>query len=200
LIRSIIHSLGPVLPSFAAQQVGSCLGYTGRGANAFGKAARDPNVWSGRALQEVFIDLESAVLHQCIRSLIGALAPDHHGYQRACDLISGQASNRAIRVTSVRVRREDRSPFRLILSQTSAGKAVGYLINSSSSCLRCSFVRAWRPFLRPDLRATDAPRAGAVKAGRRSGLASRVHAARPRLDGPEHGARITLNGRPSHRS
>jgi hypothetical protein len=27
----------------------------------------DPNVWSGRALQEVF-----AVLHQCIRSLIGA--------------------------------------------------------------------------------------------------------------------------------
>src|SRR5579872_3321016 len=50
-----------------------------------------------------FIDLESAVLHQCIRSLIGALAPDHHGYQRACDLISGQASNRAIRVTSVRV-------------------------------------------------------------------------------------------------
>jgi hypothetical protein len=37
------------------------------------------------------------------------VAPDHHGYQRACDLISGQASNRAIRVTSVRVRREDRT-------------------------------------------------------------------------------------------
>ena len=50
---------------------------------------------SGRALQEVFIDLASAVLHQCIRSLIGArCAPDHHGYQRACVLISGQARRR----------------------------------------------------------------------------------------------------------
>jgi len=44
-------------------------------------------------LQEVFVDLALAVLHQCIRSLIGArCAPDHHGYQRACVLISGQAS------------------------------------------------------------------------------------------------------------
>src|SRR5262249_53527722 len=35
----------------------------------------------------------SAVLHQCIRPLIGAFcAPGHHGYQRACDLISGEAS------------------------------------------------------------------------------------------------------------
>jgi hypothetical protein len=33
-----------------------------------------------------------AVLHQCIRPLIGAYAPGHHGYQRACVLISGQAS------------------------------------------------------------------------------------------------------------
>src|SRR5580704_11739821 len=30
----------------------------------------------------------SSVLHQCIRPLIGAYAPDHHGYQRACVLIS----------------------------------------------------------------------------------------------------------------
>src|SRR5258708_27095890 len=37
--------------------------------------------------------LADAVLRQCIRSLIGACAPGHHGYQRACDLISGQASN-----------------------------------------------------------------------------------------------------------
>src|ERR1035437_7186673 len=35
-----------------------------------------------------------AVLHQCIRPLIGACcAPGHHGYQRACDLISGKASS-----------------------------------------------------------------------------------------------------------
>ena len=32
------------------------------------------------------------VLHQCIRPLLGACAPGHHGYQRASDLISGQAS------------------------------------------------------------------------------------------------------------
>jgi len=31
-------------------------------------------------------------LHQCIRPLIGAHAPGHHGYQRACDLISDKAS------------------------------------------------------------------------------------------------------------
>jgi hypothetical protein len=53
----------------------------------------DPNVWSGRAVQEVSSTLADAVLHQCIRPVIGAFAPGHHGYQRACDLISGQASN-----------------------------------------------------------------------------------------------------------
>ena len=47
-----------------------------------------------------------AVLHQCIRPLlVAACAPGHHGYQRACVLISGLA----IRVTRVRTRREDRS-------------------------------------------------------------------------------------------
>jgi hypothetical protein len=50
-------------------------------------------VWSGRAVQEVLSILAMRVLHQCIRPLIGACAPGHHGYQRACDLISGQASN-----------------------------------------------------------------------------------------------------------
>src|SRR5215475_2405288 len=31
-----------------------------------------------------------AVLHQCIRPLVGAVcAPGHHGYQRACVLITG---------------------------------------------------------------------------------------------------------------
>src|SRR5258708_20052669 len=32
-----------------------------------------PDVWSGRALQEVSSSWRSAVLHQCIRSLIGAV-------------------------------------------------------------------------------------------------------------------------------
>ena len=53
----------------------------------------DPNVWSGRAVQEVSATLADTVLHQCIRPLIGARAPGHHGYQRACDLISGPASD-----------------------------------------------------------------------------------------------------------
>jgi hypothetical protein len=89
---------------------------------------------------------------------------------------------------------------RLILSQTSAGK-LSYVIDSSSSCLRCSFVRAWRPFLRPGLRVQDAPRAG----GRQGWPSRRPHRSRPccpghALYGPEHGARITLDGTPSHPS
>src|SRR5258708_16183928 len=56
--------------------------------------AIDPIVWSGRALKEGFVNLADAVLHQCIRPPIGACcAPGHHGYQRACELISGQASD-----------------------------------------------------------------------------------------------------------
>ena len=46
----------------------------------------------------------------------------------------------------------------------------------------------------------DAPGAGAVTAGRRAGLASRSDASRPRLDGPEHGARIKWVGPTAHRS
>jgi hypothetical protein len=39
-----------------------------------------PNVWSGRALQVVSPSWWRAVLHQCIRPLIGACcAPGHHG-------------------------------------------------------------------------------------------------------------------------
>jgi len=56
-----------------------------------------------------FVDLVDAVLHYCIRPLIGASAPGPHGYQRACDLILGQALERASWVTSVRTRREVRS-------------------------------------------------------------------------------------------
>jgi len=35
-------------------------------------SAADPNVWCGRALQEVWSICRFAVLHQCIRPLIGA--------------------------------------------------------------------------------------------------------------------------------
>jgi hypothetical protein len=39
-----------------------------------------------------FVELSVAVLHQCIRPLIGACAPGQHGYQRARVLINGPAS------------------------------------------------------------------------------------------------------------
>jgi hypothetical protein len=51
-----------------------------------------------------------AVLHQCIRPLIGAYcARGHRGYQRACVLIKGTGLRRAKWVTRLRRRREDRS-------------------------------------------------------------------------------------------
>src|SRR6516162_5722149 len=132
----------------------------------------------------------STVLHQCIRSLLGALAPDHHGYQRACDLISGQASTGPFGspVFACAGNTDPPSYLRLILSQTSA---VDYIIDSSlltSWLFLCSCLAAV-PSSRPTR--ADAPRTAAVKAGRRAGLASGFHAARPRLDGREHGARIT---------
>ena len=99
-----------------------------------------------------FVDPGDAVLHQCIRPLIGACAPGPHGYQRACDLISGPASNGAVWVTSVRTRWEDRSSIVVSSSRRARrGKGIDYVIDSLL-VLRCSFVRAWRPFLRPDLR------------------------------------------------
>src|SRR6267143_5252712 len=48
----------------------------------------DPNVWSGRALQEVFVDLVvSGLASMYPVSSWSCFAPDHHGYQRACVLI-----------------------------------------------------------------------------------------------------------------
>jgi hypothetical protein len=53
----------------------------------------DPDVWSGRALQEVFVDLVvSGLASMYPVSSWSGFAPDHHGYERACVLIKGQAS------------------------------------------------------------------------------------------------------------
>src|SRR5271170_3419891 len=97
----------------------------------------DPNVWSGRALQEDIVELAAAVLHQCIRPLIGACcAPGHHGYQRACDLISGQTSTGPFGSPVFACAGKTEPPSLLILSQTSAGKACrsDYVIACSSFC------------------------------------------------------------------
>src|SRR5258706_5193235 len=53
----------------------------------YGPAVRCKRLWS---------TLADAVLRQFIRSLIGACAPGHHGYQRACDLdVTLSAATRA---------------------------------------------------------------------------------------------------------
>jgi hypothetical protein len=109
--------------------------------------------------------------------------------------ISAQATflpdrpQRAVWVTSVRMRREDRST--IVISFSRRPRRVDYIIDSSSFH-GGSFVRAWRPFLRPGLRVQTRRAQGAVKAGRRAGLASRFDVARPRLDVPElRGSRWT---------
>src|SRR6476646_7230704 len=76
-----------------------------------------------------FVDLVS-VLHQCIRPLIGAVdcsgppwisAHGRSHYRTGLDWAKW--------VTSVRSRREDRSPSRRYLSQTSAGKLSASLLH-----------------------------------------------------------------------
>jgi hypothetical protein len=141
-----------------------------------------------------------SVLHQCIRPLIRACcAPGHHGYQRACDLISGQASTGPFGSPVFAGAGKTDPPSRLILSQTSAGNRLQDYVIDRSLILCSSFVRAGeavpssRPALVPRRRAQ-----GAVKAGRRADLASCCGVARPRLDGFEHGATLKLAGATSH--
>jgi hypothetical protein len=145
-----------------------------------------------------FVNLADAVLHQCIRPLIGACcAPGHHGYQRAFELISGQASNGpfgspvfacAGKTDPPSLSHSSRRPRRV--------RDVGYVIDRTSPrVLFLSSCLAVVPLSRPAR--ADAPRARAVKAGRRAVLTSCSTAVRPRLDGPEHGARIRQLGTPS---
>src|SRR5260370_41772487 len=84
-------------------------GQSGKHLLALSFSGFDPHVWSGRALQVDFAEVGVAVLHQCIRSLIGAdlLRTIMDISARAISL--ADRPQRAIRVTSVRKRREDRS-------------------------------------------------------------------------------------------
>ena len=95
----------------------------GTGDRVLETAAFDPNVWFGRALQEVLVDLVVSGLASMYQvSSWSCFAPDHHGYQRACVLISGQASSGPFRGHQC-----SHAPGRpilylfLFLSQTSAG-------------------------------------------------------------------------------
>jgi hypothetical protein len=55
-------------------------------------------------------------------------------------------------------------------------------------------------FFVPTRRYLNAPRAAAVKAGRRSARAETSILNRPRLDGGEHGARVEASGQPKSRN
>jgi len=86
------------------------------------KDAIDPDVWSGRALQVDFAELAvSGLASMYPVSDWSCFAPDHHGYQRACDLVNGQASIGPFGSPVCARARKTEPPFRLILSQTSAG-------------------------------------------------------------------------------
>src|SRR4029450_5303201 len=97
---------------------------------------------------------------------------------------------RAFWVTRVRTRREDRSS--IVVSSSRRARRVRVLIRSSIASWLCAvplFVPGGRSFV-PTCGCRGAPRAGTVEVGRRACLASRAGVARPRLDGPEHRARV----------
>ena len=155
------------------------------------------HVWSGRALQEVFrrsgrYGLASMYPASAWSGLCSGPSWD----QRACDLISGQASTGPSGSPVFACAGKTDLHRRLILSQTSAGK----LIMSSVAPHFCAvplFVPGGRSFV-PTCGFRGAPRAGPVKVGRRACLAPRAGVARPRLGGPEHGARIKRVGTRLH--
>ena len=141
----------------------------------------------------------SSVLHQCIRPQFGACAPGHHGYQRACVLITGQASSGLFGVPVFASAGKTVPPSLLILSQTSAGNRMWcYVIACSLSVqFLCSCQEAV-PSSRPavDLR-RRAQGPSSLAVALTSPLARRFQA---RLDGTEHGATLKQVGAPSRLS
>ena len=161
---------------------------------AYGQSdAIDPNVWSGRALQEVFVDLVvSSLASMYPVSSWSCFAPDHHGYQRARVLITGQASIGPFGSPVFACAGKTDPPSLLIpLADLGWKRLIG--IACSSFRPVPLFVPSGRSFV-PTCGCRDAPRAGPVKVGRRACLASRASVARPRLDRPKHGARIKRVG------
>ena len=93
----------------------------------------DPNVWSGRALQVDFVELAVSGLASMYPAFDWSVfAPGHHGYQRACVLISGQASTGPFGSPVFACAGKTEPPSLLILSQTSAGSAYDLVMSSRS--------------------------------------------------------------------
>src|SRR5260370_7120540 len=106
----------------------------------------------------------------------------------------------AIRVTSVRMRREDRSSISTYPLADLGWKLLIGLRHRLLLIPRSSFVRAKGRSFVPARTTSIASRAGAVKAGRCAWLAAGSGVARPRLDSPEPGARIKRIRLPHPRS
>jgi hypothetical protein len=92
---------------------------------------------------------------------------------------------------------KDRSS--IVVSSSRRTRRVKGITSSIASwlCAVPLFVPGGRSFV-PTCGCRGASRAGTVKVGRRGCLASRAGVARPRLDGPEHGARIKRVGTRLH--
>src|SRR6202158_4377599 len=106
-------------------------------------------------------------------------APDHHGYQRACDLISGQASTGPFGSPVFACAGKTEPPSLLILSQTSAGKSyrfayVSACSSSFSAHLALYDQAAWAVALVFVLASKFRPRARTLQAMRASLLASAI--------------------------
>src|SRR4029077_1188288 len=137
-----------------------------------------------------------AVLHQCIRLLIGACcAPSHHGYQRACGLISGPASNGPFGSPVFACAGKTDPPSRLILLADLGGKqAVGFMSSIAPYLYAVPlFVPEARSFV-PACACAGAPRARGRQGWPSRLLCSCSSLARPRLDGSEHGATLKQLG------
>src|SRR6202171_6421442 len=114
----------------------------------------------------------SSVLHQCIRPLIGACAPGHHGYQRACVLISGQASSGPFGSPVFACAGKTGPPSLLIPLADLGWKLLIGLRHRLLLISRSSFVRAKGRSFVPARSTSIASRAGAVEGGRRAWLSA----------------------------
>jgi hypothetical protein len=141
-----------------------------------------------------------AVLHQCIRPLVGACV------LRATMDISARAISLADRPRPGHSGHQcSHAPGRPILHLVSSSRRPrretgGGTTSLRAPCLCSSFVRAVRPFLRPGLCCSRAPRTGAVKAGRRAWACLWRRVSRPCLDDPGHGTTLKRIGTPSRLS
>src|SRR5271157_1995258 len=112
----------------------SAFGQTRHSTGHRSMSESDPNVWSGRALQGNFADLAVSGLASMYPTFDWSVAPSHHGYQRACDLISGKASRRPNGSPVLARAGKTEPPSRLVLSQTSAGNSQFF--TQTNRCVR----------------------------------------------------------------